>query len=169
MLTMEQIKAALPLLTNYELQEIRKQITVLLGLGGGGAKHPSNRTEDQTSNTEYTDEDFVLRAVCTAVQRANGSSIQPHALRGSSSAMASLRQHLPNLIEYIEAIDPLSRHGFLDMAMTMLVENIKQQMLPVTPLVVIRNLRRLPALVDVAFPGYYANGLLGFVIRTKGT
>lgn len=166
MITLDQIKAALPLLTNYELGEIRQQITVLMSLGGGAAKPPSNQDRQgppgqQPSSTDHTDEDFVLQSVCRVVRLSNGSPVQPQMLKRASGTMATLREHLPDLIQYLDVISPAARPGFLDMAVQLLMDEIKKWNVPVTPVTVIRQLHRLPACVDEAFPGYYRAGMLG--------
>ncbi len=168
MLTLDQILQTLPQLTQYELGEIRKQATVLMSLGGGSSNKPHQevtRKPGHLNSTDYTDEDFVLQSVCRVVRLSNGSPVTPPMLMKASGTMATLREHLPALIQYIDAIDPLARTGFLDLAVQMLVDNIKQQNIPVTPVVVIRQLHRIPAVVDEAFPGYYAAGMLSLIYR----
>lgn len=61
-------------------------------------------------------------------------------------------------------VDHLS---ILRLGVRMLVKNIEAQGIPITHAIVMRQLIRLPAVVDHGFPGWARNGFLGVIVRSK--
>ena len=158
-----EIVRSLPELNPAELHQLRNRISALLSIGGSQVSQVS--TND---STDYTQEDLVLRIVCTVVGRVVGATLKPEMVPKNAPLRIALREHLPDLMRYLEKIDERNRPAFLEMAVQFLVENVREMGLPLTPTVVIRQIHRLPAVVDVMFPKYYEAGLLNMIIRAKG-
>src|ERR1700733_13261099 len=149
-----EIVRSLPELNPAELHQLRNRISALLSIGGSQVSQVS--TND---STDYTQEDLVLRIVWTGVGRVVGATLKPEMVPKNAPLRIALREHLPDLMRYLEKIDERNRPAFLEMAVQFLVENVREMGLPLTPTVVIRQIHRLPAVVDVMFPKYYEAGL----------
>lgn len=161
MVPMDQIISTLPMLDDTKLRELKIRINVLLGLGGGVV-------DDQTmgDSQDISEEVMLVKTISTVLHKINGTPVVLFSKGGP--IRIALRKQMPELMKFFHTVDDRYRSSFVEMAVTLLIENIhKHQKIPLTPIVVVRQLSRIPAILDVAFPGYAGAGLLGMIIRAK--
>jgi hypothetical protein len=162
MVSLDEIFKTIPVLSETELRDLRQRVNVLLSLSGGAATDPGGPGQDDS--TDHTDEALVLRVIGTTLEQINGTPIVHYPK--NAPIRVALRQRLPDLMKYLKQIDERNRFGFLEMALGMLAGNIhERQEIPLTPIVMVQQLPRLPAIVDSHFPGYFNAGILNKVIR----
>ena len=162
MVPLNEIFNTLPLLTEMELKDLKRRINVLLSLGGA-ANNLADEASD--SSTDHTQETLVLRLIGTVLERINGTPIVHYPK--NAPIRVALRERLPSLMKYFESpdIDEQNRLGFMELALWLLAMNVEQQPIPLTPMVLVQQLSRLPAVVDMHFPGYYRSGILNKIIH----
>lgn len=126
------------------------------------------RVDRGEKKNDYTVEGMVLEIICNAMHRVTGDPFTVAKVRGNVRVMAEFREQLPAVLDYMRNIDKQAWHGFLSMAVELLIRSMREwKGIPITTALVIRNLHRLPAAVDLSFPGYKESGMLNLIFKKK--
>lgn len=113
--------------------------------------------------------DAILAAVARVSLRMCGERVAPAALRRGPDA-AGLRDKAPAVSAFLRgaAADKVARAALLDLGLELLYKNLAGRGYPASARTLVRQIHRLPAVVDAAFPGYARAGLLGMVLAVEG-
>lgn len=143
-------------MTTDERQELRKGLNALLGSNDKGA----------TAKTPHGEGERLAGIVNDVMVEQGLAPLPLDKLTGAVTHYAELaavlwaftHKAIPDgkRVEHVAA---------MRLGVRMLVKNIQDQGVPATGPVVMRQLHRLPAVVDAGFPGYAKMGLLGLVVR----
>lgn len=144
-------------LSTQERRDLRSELSALIALGKNVPEPaPDNQVEDLAGlvNTTLQEQGFEfmstqrLRSYCkdyrgvTARLWAFARSAMPYSQRPEQMAL-------------------------LRLGIRMLAKNIEELQIPLTHATLMRQLERLPAVVNRGFPGYAQAGLLGMVVRDR--
>ena len=144
-------------LSNEELRSLRSELSALIALSKNTPEPPpDNRVED------------VATLVNGELRALGFEGLPTERLRGFckhyNQTCAALWSFARSAMPYSQRIEHLA---LLRLGVRMLVKNIDALGIPVTHAVVMRQLGRLPAVVNAGFPGYAQAGLLGLVVRDR--
>lgn len=148
-------------LNNDELHKLRDGITALLSMRGAGGPTPA---ADVAPENYGQDVAGLLNEVLSerGMQRLPLEQLTK-TVKDYRGVSARLWAFARGAIKDGKRIEHLA---ILRLGMRMLVDNIESQNIPVTHAIVMRQLDRIPAVVDYGFPGYNANGFLGLLVRS---
>jgi hypothetical protein len=159
---LDDIAAALPGLPATELQKLRDQVTVLLAIGPkGGEVLSSNGKPDAFVPLLYD-------ALAAELKRATQAKAAPFSLFAKSSTYEN--HFKPGALVAAEANarwfprqTRVEQASMATLYARLCVQWLQQQSRPLAWFSINFALQALPEIVDQAFPGYAASGLLGKV------
>jgi len=147
-MTREEIIQALAGMPASELLEVRRCADALIALSGS-----TLRGEERS---------WELDCVCDALAR-RGLGAQVAVWRRSGD-LADFRRRLPDLREFLTAAGNRdAQQAVLTEGVDLICGQLASWGVVVTARSVVRNLDKLPAVLDRAYPGYAASGLLGWI------
>lgn len=117
------------------------------------------------SNESNSSENFVL-GVLYDVLKEMGIGIYYRQLQ-QEGAKGETKEKIKAVQSFLDSMGKPTRAKqtvILKLSIRMLVENLRNRGMPVTPAVVLRQMHLLPSVLDRHFPGYVQFGLLGKVI-----
>lgn len=157
----KQIVKMLPMLERGELEKVRTRIGALLHLSPSA---PDLRTEYVGYAVDK--ETWVLDCISHVMEGTGYNSIS---FLRMSPGISEFRSKLPPLLRMLERADKSKtvQRAILLVGINLLQKNLTQLSIPVTGRTIMRHVHRIPAVLDVAFPGYVKAGLLGLII-TRG-
>lgn len=150
----------LPSLSLIELQEIVDRVKALKSLPGGQAA--------ATAVPINGDAMGALRAVCE-VLADQGIEYTPAFMLARSQEMGAFANKVGHVHAYFER-SQLSRNAqglVFKIAVGLLYQNMVEIGLPVSARNVMRQIHRVPAVLNRAFPGYAARGMLSWIARGR--
>lgn len=156
----EFLAAALVCLKDMDTEErleLRKALTALVGSNDKGA----------TTTHKANGEGERVASLVNEVLATTGAPYMPldrlmGSAKGYAQTAAMLWAFACSALPHGQRVEHLA---VLRLGVRMLVANIEAQGIPATHMVVMRQLHRLPAVVDRGFPGYVRNGLMGLVVK----
>lgn len=160
-MTLAVIVGLLPSLTPAELQQVRLKVGALLSVSGSVPSHGQVIVD--------SDESWVLGCICDHC-RDNGRDLTPVSMLRNAQGIGTFREYLPQLMRYLETGAGKARqrkHILLLTGLDLLAANLERMRIPITSRLLLRNVSRIPAVIDQAFPGYYRNGRLPWVIQIR--
>lgn len=148
-------------LSDAELFRLRDGVTALLSMRGAGGPAPA----DDVAEENYGQD---ICGLLNEVLSEKGFQMLPHtqlikAVRDYRSRSARLWAFARGALPDGKRVEHLA---VLRLGIRMLCDNIEGQGIPLTHAVLMRQLDRIPAVVDYGFPGYNANGFLGLLVRS---
>lgn len=157
----EDVMKQLHKLDNDELQRLRQGVSAMLSMRGAGGPAPA---ADVAPENYGQDVAGLLNEVLSerGMQRLPLEQLAK-TVKDYRGVSARLWAFARGAIKDGQRVEHLA---ILRLGMRMLVDNIESQNIPITHAVVMRQLDRIPAVVDHGFPGYNANGFLGLLVRS---
>jgi len=154
------IEAAIPKLSDEELAKLESAIAARRAIGGKLGK-----TETMTTGLP-ADVVMVLETLADFM-KYNGSDPAPAAMLAKTSNFAAFKVKVPFVMESLKlsALKKNETRAVLRSAISMLYERMTDQGLDTTSRRMMDHIHRLPALLDVHFPGYAKAGLLRLTVR----
>jgi hypothetical protein len=142
----------LPFLTKDELLKLRSRVVFL-----AASTEPSG------------DEEMFYNMLNRIVEVANGRS-EPHFKLFTKTVHYKLfRANFDVIHNYIDAnfesAQKVDRLKLYHMFAEMLKDEISQYNIPLSLLTMIRNVPRIPSLVNAAYPGYSESGVLSMILK----
>lgn len=134
------------------------------------AFHKSNAKRARSSGTANTaldpDELWVLSTIADFMFSVRADVTSMEMLRQSTD-FPGMVQKVPPLMAFLnrEKMDRVQRRMLLGIAFEILYEEKTRLGAACSSRVIMRELHRVPALIDSQFPGYARNGLLPFIVR----
>jgi hypothetical protein len=152
---LQKVIEALPHLTQAELQSVKVRIGFLLKVG--------NQVDVETS----TEELLVLDTIVSVLSSMGLEFPQVHLLKRRSNLQ--FREKVTNLFKYFNQhkVNRVELHGLLLIGIKLLVDDLKSIGVAISGGTIMRNIGRIPSLVNHAFPGYAEAGLLSMIVRRK--
>lgn len=152
MASFEDIVTTLPTLTEPQLKELQIRIKVLTKLGGS------------TSEVEVSDWHLQVLVDTLIGRGISSSGFNIKQLR------VGFRNQLEGLKPYLQSVSPAraDQMVFWSICLELLLDNLRGMNIPISPRVVVSHLSRIPAIMDVHFPGYARAGLLSMIIKGGG-
>jgi hypothetical protein len=150
---LQRIIEALPHLTQTELKSVKVRIGFLLKVG--------NQTDVETS----TEELLVLDAIVSVLSSMGLEFPQVHLLKKRSNP--AFREKVGSLFKYLNhsGLVRIEIRGLLLVGVKLLVDNMKGGSLPISGGTIMRNIGRIPSLINQAFPLYAESGILHMIVR----
>lgn len=145
----------LPALTAVQLSDLSTRIKLL---GKTVSKEHSGKQEFG---------DRVLQAICIVMKRNNAETPSVNVLR-KSSAYVSSRDKLDDLATYFEGLSKakLVQDQILKEAINLLYfDLINWQGIAISSHTILKQIHRLPSVLNRHFPGYASSGLLTKIVR----
>lgn len=152
-----QVATLLRQLSPDELDQVQARVNVL--------RQSSN--PNRGAAQEEIAEDWILRVVHDMLLTLGVESLHPTMLKQRAP---NFRNNIGILLEFLgKAAGPQRIHQqkLLAMAVELLYQDLTQQQLPATAITIVRQIHRVPAILDVHFPGYMRNGFLKLIIRSE--
>jgi hypothetical protein len=152
MVTVASIISKLTSLNKKELATVKAAIDQLLGPQAALAASPSNLS------------------LFEAIRVATGAMVTYDRLKGGNTG-ASWRKYSPLAVSFIETTWPCTKQnkmvrlGLERLLISLLVEDLREKRVNVTVGALVRNLGRLPEVVDAEFPGYRESQLQSLIIK----
>lgn len=148
-------------LPNEELQTLRAAVTALLSMRGAGGAAPAADVAPENYGQD-------VAGLLNEVLSERGMQMLPleqiaKVVKDYRGVSARLWAFARRAITDGKRVEHLA---IIRLGLRMLVDNIESQGIPITHAVVMRQLDRLPAVVDWGFPGYTKNGFLGLLVRS---
>jgi hypothetical protein len=155
----DSISKAIEKLNGSELVRLQSEITALLSLRSG-------RNHDAEDSNDVEDIRFGLRAICHMLQR-NGLE------HGSVTALqrhrdfAKFRSQYAAVNKFFDAakLDSGQRRTLFKVGVEMLYDNLCELGIPVTAATLMNHTHRIPAVINLGFPGYARSGLLRLIVK----
>ena len=129
----------------------------------------SMASSQSTSTTQHAapvqTDDLLLDALSEVVERRTGERVYPAMLR-KSQQYAAFRDKTPPLMEFFEkhASRRNERRALVAVAFGVLYDDLARMNVSISARTLLSHAHRLPAVLDVAFPGYASSSLLGMVV-----
>lgn len=157
-MSQETLRKCMELSTDLSTAE-RKQLQTYLKSLLANSKGASDKTEEP--------EEKYLADIVNRVMQEQGMGLLPiERLKAASTGYAQESAKLWAFAQRALPDGTRTEHlAVLRLGVKLLTHNIAAQGIPVTHAVVMRQLHRLPAVVQAAFPGYAQLGVLGIVVR----
>ena len=162
--TFKRILADLPQLSFDQRTTILNRIAAINSISGS-SKLEGVTNKGQSSNGNYADV-LVLDVIAATVQRMSGELTNHAALRKTQQYNA-FKTKSEVLVTQLKS-SKLSRtklRTFLERAVYLLYLDLRKQSIPPTSRTLMMQVHRLPAIIDVSFPGYAAAGLLHWIVQ----
>lgn len=161
---------ALPRMTPEERDGLSRRLAALRALQGRVTPVPATQDAPEAQRTQEGALDEVLGAVCAVVLRASGERASVPGLRRTRQSRA-LAEKSAAISEFLgkNTRTRVERRALLELGMDLLYRQLRDAGYPVSARTLLAHAHRLPAAVDVSFPGYAALGMLGMVIRSGAT
>lgn len=122
-------------------------------------------TNDHTGKQEFGDR--VLQAICIVVKKANAETPSPATLKKSSAFIHS-KNKLDDLQTYFETISKqrLVQDSILKVGIELLLYDLLQwQGIAISSHTLLKQIHRIPSVLNKSFPGYHASGLLTKIVK----
>lgn len=163
-MSLQAILQLLPDLTASELTALAERIMLLRSLSGA----PPLTENQLPTAASVTRDDWVLRDLCYALASMGVEHASPAMLR-RTSGYPSFKRKVPGLILYLQNVSSrhLVRRAILMLGVRLLHKELTRQGLAASSVLVLRHAHRIPSVINGAFPGYAASGMLEW-ISTKG-
>lgn len=161
-MTFDEIVGSLPSLNADELKDLKKRIGTFVSVGAGASVISSPR--------DMSDEELCCQVILEIIALRGIGRISVSQLR-ATSGYNQFGKKVVLVMKFIrEAIPGVRLHEqrvLLHLGVRMLCDNMNHLHVPITYGQVLRWFHRIPALINRAFPGYAACGLLGLVIAQE--
>lgn len=146
-------------LTSDEASKLRDALTALLSLHAAGG----------AARDEKTPEGVDVAGLVNEVLEGYGfGRVSLHQLQGAAPRYSQTSAQLWAFARTAMPDGKRVEHlAILRLGVRMLYKNIEDQGIPITHNIMMRQLSRLPAVVNHGFPGYARNGFLGLVVRSN--
>jgi hypothetical protein len=151
---METVKKQLRTFNRDQLEEVQRYVTGLLAMGVSGA--PSKKLSADVTVLE------VLRDEC--VNLGLGAHFTAGAKRDVLNRSWQLKK-------YLQVGAPKAKlaqqRAILSIAIRLLHQDLAEMKVAISPSTLARNLHRIPAVLDKAYPGYARFGALASILRAR--
>jgi hypothetical protein len=139
----DEIVEIIPTLSSSQLRELQTRISALLSLGG------------DTENHGETDAGIVLGCISETLTGMGVEHVTPSFLRKSQN-YSSFTKELPLLMVFLRKQVTTKNHlrALLDIGIRLLYEDMRKMGFPVSGRTLMLHMSRLPAVLDLSFPGY---------------
>lgn len=154
------IEAAIPKLNDEELAKVEIAIAARRSIGGKMSK-------TETLTTGLPPEVLMVLETLADFMKDNGADPAPAGMLAKTSNFSGFKKKVPAIVESMKAsaLKKNEARAVLRSAMSMLYERLTDQGLDTTSRRMMDHIHRLPALLDVHFPGYAKAGLLRLTVR----
>lgn len=159
-LPVAEINAAISALSSDDLVKVEKHIAF--------HKASSKRGKAAgTANTALSKDEINLLNEIVQFCRHNGNDMVSLEVLRASQDFVAFSQKVPAVTEWLDKakIGKAQRRLMLNMALGLLYEEKTKMRLACSARVLMREVHRLPAVVDASFPGYAKAGLLQMIVR----
>lgn len=148
-------------LSRAELLEVRAFIDMRLGMKG----------EAPAASTSQSLADTVLEVVCDTarsegIEHAFVGVMRKHA--AYPAFVKKVDERVAPFLEMVQVRNRVRKRAFLQVAVRLLFDNLKQMEVPRSVLMAMNHIHRLQSVIDNSFPGYAKDGLLHMVVRMEG-
>jgi hypothetical protein len=150
------IRSLVPL-TLLELEELEKRIKALR-FGTPGAM---SEVDDHLSGGE-----LIIQVICDTLNGLGVDRTQAPTLR-RSRYYSALKAKAPDIIAFIrgQAGTRNQQRALLALGISLLYENMTKVGLPVSAMLLMGHIHRLPSIFNQSFPGYARSGFLGMLVK----
>lgn len=143
-----------------DLRELRAFVDMRLALKGAAASARADSLADQ-----------VLLAICDGCRNegigAPGlDKLKAH--RAYAKYAEAVDENVAPLLEMAKLKRRAQKHGFLRVIVRLLIKDLQEMRVPVSAIMVMRNIWRAQSVIENSFPGYAKHGLLYLVSRMEG-
>jgi hypothetical protein len=154
---LQRVKELMSRLSQNELREARDFASARLN--SGLAEH---------TRRDVNASDMILEAI-SDVMRSNGLDMARHSQLKSGGQYKAFQAKVAGLEPFFRraARNQISRRALAYFAVDLLRENMDRINVAVSARAMMNHIHRLPSVLDLAFPGYAASGLLHLVIRNE--
>lgn len=161
MTDLAEVLRRLPKLSPDELEQVRQRLSILRGMDAALTTFGGTSPSKDDAGAER-----VLSAIARILQQAGLEHVNTTMLR-ASPAFPAFRKKLPTLMEYLSKVSPnaIEQSAVLLVGVDLLRRYLIKQKLPVGSRVLMQHIHRVPAVLDLQFPGYAAAGMLGWIAR----
>jgi hypothetical protein len=148
---------ALKPLTLSELEELEKRIRALR-FGAPGAM---SETDDHVSGG-----DLIIQTICDTLNGLGVDRTQAPTLKRSKYYPA-MKAKAPDILSFIrgQAGTRNQQRALLALGINLLYENMTKVGLPVSAMLLMGHIHRLPSIFNQNFPGYARSGFLGMLVK----
>lgn len=162
---LKSIEAQIFKLDPDELSHLKRRIDTMLTAAGRKTSGHLIPSKDHDA-----DEHWMLAEICSVLQSRGLGVLYPARLR-TMRGMDAFREKLPALAGYIKRAAPkqIQRRAIFRLGVELLYDNLVEMNVPITEVTLLGHIHRLPAVLDVHFPGYAASGMLAWIIREVRT
>jgi hypothetical protein len=152
--------AAVPTLTPEQLARLQAAIKAALAVSGDGAAIGTESEPIAAIPDEW------LLAGLVDVLNSRGQPVTLAQITRQRGAVARWRAKREGVVRFLMPIrDRTGQLGLFKLGVGLLYDDMRRMGVPPSPMAVLAHLDRLPAVVDIALPGYAAAGLLHLAVR----
>lgn len=162
MLSKAEVLAALSTFAPTDLAEILASIKALNQFNG-------NKPDARAGAKDEVDCELVLQAIITFMH-TSGLEFPSMSTLKRASCYPSFCRTVPGLITYINtaAANRQEQLTMLGIGVELLHHNLVEIYGSADARSIMRQIHRVPSLINKAFPGYAQGGLLGMILRSEG-
>lgn len=168
---LEQITKLLPQLTTAECAELIVRLKAFTQFAHNTGQLPLPLVPARSPVRDDTD--MVLEAIQRVLERLGVELVSPGMLRKVSSFPKFRDEKVPAIMKFVRSGVPrrVQQIGLLNVGVLLLYQNMQQMGIAVSSRAILNHAHRIPSVINNAFPGYAANGLLGMIVQqyVKGT
>lgn len=158
---LDDVVRLIPLLSGSERDQLRQRLAAMATIDkGDGAGDGSKKADDN--------ETWILDTVTSVLVAAGLERASMFRLKNSSDWRQFRSQRMAELLAYLDLMGTrIHKKALLAIGVDLLREDLNWMRVPVSALSIVRNLHRLPSVIDRHFPGYAKYGLLQHVIQAE--
>jgi hypothetical protein len=175
MAKLDDVKQQAGELTADEMRDLRAWLAMQLGTSGESIASTATPSPKPTKRPHLEDgadmlANDLIHSIAERMRSIQGEAMSPHRLKQGPQWLQFrqiVREELyPYFNELVER-NRVKRTAFIELVVRLLSDTLTGWGVPVTSRTMMTNAYRIPSVVNKAFPGYAASGLLHLVIRSE--
>lgn len=148
-------------LDTSQLETVRSFASMLIGNGLSAKSAPDEAKSEDMHR-------MLLEIIC-AQMKLVGADFSSHVMLSKTPAYRAFQRKLDEqLLEFMRAAvekNRISLRALFSLAVDLLYQNLVAMSVPVSARTMMNHIHRIPAVLNAAFPGYAAAGMLNLVVR----
>lgn len=162
---LDQIMKLLPQLTTVECAELIVRVRAFSQFAHNSSQLPLPLVPMKSPIRDDTD--MVLDAIHRVLESLGVELLYPGMLRKVKAFPKFRDEKVPAIMKFVRAgvKTRVQQIALLNIGVLLLYQNMGQMGIAVSSRAILNHAHRIPSIINQAFPGYAANGMLGMLVR----
>jgi hypothetical protein len=129
--------------------------------------HVTALSNTSSATTSESDVDIVLKVLYKTILELGSASLPPSVLK--KQVDKAIQEKINLVMEWLrrQTQQRVEIEGLLSIGIVGLYEDLVRWQIPPTPRTLLKNIHRIPAKMEVQFPGYASSGILHIIVKSR--